>query len=316
MERPIIDFKFLEKQKDLIIKQLYDDGYIVVKNIPNHPEYWQEFQTEIYKFAQLPDNVKKMCTPENFFSHGWELGKEKFLGKVDTFKGSYYADLPNSDQNVWPKTLPKFKEAYLRMGQLIFDTGLQIQKLVGITPDLHSSESKEDGAGASLFDCKCRMLHYMPITHDDGNPNWCGKHRDHGIFTGLCPAVYFMGDVSPVRAGSNGGNLGGTPIEKPKDGGLYIRGVPITIPKDCMAFQVGEVAQMLTDGKIQATDHWVKKPLSMPKGLHRITFVAFIDSPPDYKIYSKDKYYTLDERYYPGITYEEWGMASYKKYFA
>ena len=80
-----------------------------------------------------------------------------------------------------------------------------------------------------------RMLYYAPIktNKDNKNPNWCGIHRDHGLFTALAPGVFFKNNKQ---------------VSKPKDAGLYVRGKPINIPNDVLLFQIGETFELLTNG--------------------------------------------------------------------
>jgi len=62
--------------------------------------------------------------PDLSYSRGWSRGKEKFQGKFDNLKGSFYADpleglgkdlrkSGNGVQNIWPKDdLPEFEHNF------------------------------------------------------------------------------------------------------------------------------------------------------------------------------------------------------------
>ena len=143
---------------------------------------------------------------------------------------------------------------------------------------------------------KMRMLHYGAVTTktDDSSPYWCGRHRDHGYFTGLLPAFYFKD---------------GEPISKPAGCGLHIRGTPVTIPEDCLAFQVGETLELVSDGETVATEHDVRKAFDC----ERLTFATFISPTDDYVIVSDIE---TNDRYEKGMTFKEYGDASYKKYYS
>jgi isopenicillin N synthase-like dioxygenase len=168
------------------------------------------------------------------------------------------------------------------LGQLIFKIGKEVLKLLDI--DLGE------------YRLKCRMLYYKSVqqNNNDGSPYWCGSHRDHGLFTGLCPAVYIKN---------------GMVVDKPSEVGLFIRGKEVKVPNDVLMFQVGEVAQLVSNGNIQATEHHVQKAF----GYTRQTFAAFFMPSEDYLINSTDQSYS--DRYVRPMTYKDWEVVTYKKYY-
>jgi isopenicillin N synthase-like dioxygenase len=119
-----------------------------------------------------------------------------------------------------------------------------------------------------------RMLHYFPFenkgtTEDD----WCGWHNDHGSLTALTSAIYT--------------NEKGEEISFPvKSGGLFAKNrfadtAKIAIPPNMLAFQLGESAQILTGGLLEATPHCVVrgKELAGTK-ISRNTFALFMQPDP------------------------------------
>lgn len=140
-----------------------------------------------------------------------------------------------------------------------------------------------------------RMLHYGAVStdNDDASPYWCGMHKDHGYFTGLIPDLYLRDSE---------------PIDKVEGSGLHIRGVPTTVPEDCLAFQVGESLELVSNGEVVATEHDVRKAF----GCDRLTYATFISPTNDYVIRSTN---TTNDRYQPGMTFKEFGDASYAKYY-
>lgn len=90
---------------------------MVVNNIPTFTEKREALLPLAQRIANLDDEAKaKMETPEWHYAIGWSHGKEKFEGKPDLLKGSFYANptydrfLSNADangdrityQNIWP----------------------------------------------------------------------------------------------------------------------------------------------------------------------------------------------------------------------
>lgn len=139
------------------------------------------------------------------------------------------------------------------------------------------------------------MLYYGEVSkeNNDQNPFWCGVHRDHCLITGLCPAVY---------------KKAGIPAIPPEGSGLEIQGKIVGIPEDAIAFQIGEVAQLVTNGRIKATDHAVRKSF----GHERFTPAVFINPARDAQIHSTIT--DFDDRFENGMVFEEWAQATYKKF--
>jgi len=126
--------------------------------------------------------------------------------------------------------------------------------------------------------CKARVLHYFPIKTDRTRDidSWCGWHNDHSALTGLCPAMYRNVTTGEVIT-----------CPDPKVG-LYAKSrdeeiVQIKIPSDCLAFQIGECAQVFTGGLLRATPHAVCAP-QFPESqfVARDTFAVFMQPNPDF----------------------------------
>ena len=231
------------------------------------------------------------------YSFGWSHGKEKLQGKPDVSKGSYYAnpqyDRPVDDEsiiaqhsafvhpNIWPTDdLPELEPAFKLLGQLVVDTGVLVAKqcdayLEGACSS-YPRQRLQNVIETSKC-CKARLLHYFPISSsasghaaqgaDDEFSSWCGWHNDHGSLTGLVSAIYIDSSGAEV------------PNADPS-AGLYIlsrRGelVKVSIPADCVAYQIGETAQIHSGGLLQATPHAVRG--SSSSGVSRETFAVFME---------------------------------------
>jgi isopenicillin N synthase-like dioxygenase len=85
-------WKWLTACIHLIYSPLWDGlGVLVVKNVPKFKEYREALLPLARKFAVLPEDTKsKYLDAKSHYSFGWSHGKEKFAGKLDTSKGSYY----------------------------------------------------------------------------------------------------------------------------------------------------------------------------------------------------------------------------------
>lgn len=271
-------------------------------------------------FAQLPTHVQAQyeCA-ESDYGVGWSRGREQFRGRVDTSKGSYYAnpviDNPSDGNealkrahpflmtsNIWPTAESSvganMEIPFKRIGQYMLRLAMDIawhcdrfvahtlSKGTGAVQDFHVLSS----ALANSRTHKGRLLHYYPVgiqpqspstaLGSDGEQTWCGYHNDHGLLTGLVAAQYH--DDAAVQV-----------VQKCPDAaaGLYV--VPdghaqpshVRYEPDVLAFQLGETAQLLTGGILRATSHAVRAPgKEYCSSLSRTTMAVFFQPDPEYKI--------------------------------
>lgn len=294
----VISFQDLTSRSNLFdsIKKAFDAdglGLLIVKDVPGYVEARAQCLPFGFRFGNLPDNLKaKYEDEESFYSFGWSCGKEKMSGGLpDIAKGSYYAnptfDIPSEDAeeikaypsffrpNVWPhEHLPEFENAFKTLGTVIVNTGALLAESIDayVASQQLNYQTKLATVITTSRNAKARLLHYFPpssqtTTNDD---SWCGWHFDHGSLTGLASAMYF--DAS------------GEEIPCPDDkAGLYVRmrngeTVKVKIPSDCIAFQIGETAQIHSGGILQATPHMVKAVES--PGVSRSNLAIFMEPGP------------------------------------
>ncbi len=279
----ILDYTSLSSQKSPINQAFHDQGIIGVRGVPGFEDAHKAFLQSSRDFIGLSNEKRSQYTPPDSYGRGWSYGIESFNNITDTFKGSYYATYPEEDAktpNIWPdKDVPDFKKNYLNLVKIIFETGKEILPLINVSIENLSSTA--------------RMLYYGPI-HNPKAVEWCGEHRDHGLLTGLCPGTYY---------------LDGKKVPQPSGTGLFIRGEEIVAPDDVLLFQIGEVAELVTNGAVTATDHQVRKAIG---GYERYNLAVFIMPPFTYAIESTLTKY--NDRFSPGVSYGDWHQRSYDKY--
>lgn len=272
-----------------------------MEGIPKYMETRMGLLPLAKKFADLPDQVKeKYVDHASTYQFGWSHGKEIFQGQPDYSKGSYYNnpqyDVRSNDQelmkkypgflmpNIWPtQELPEFEGAFKNLGKLIVNTGKLVarqcdsyqQKITGVRGIL------EKVVGESRSN-KARLLHYFAIpetqavqTVEESKGNWCGWHNDHGSLTGLTSALFLDEKSNKVK------------VSDP-DAGLfaYSRNAEIfkiDIPEDCLAFQIGETAQIHSGGLLVATPHKVEGSKKL-KGISRSTYAVFMEPDWDFHV--------------------------------
>lgn len=275
----IVEYDKLLESKDVIVDSLHQYGYVMVRGVPDYQMIRDAYVAEAYAFSKVED--KSPFTPIDSNSRGWDRGIETFNGYKDLYKGSFYAAYPDQPGNLWPNE--EYRNGYLRLAGLIRQVGEQV---LGLLP-LPSFEVKSIARGLDYA--------AIPKSDHDPNPFWCGVHRDHGAWTGLASSVYLDPET-------------GERHPEPSTAGLHVRGVKVTIPDDCLAFQVGEVAQLLSDDQILATEHHVAKAY----GLQRITMAVFMYPPDDFVLQSSSQ--AFPERFSNGMTYGEWNRRSLARY--
>lgn len=282
-------------------------GIVGVRDVPGFVQASQDYVAAARKFAALPAEIKAKYIPDRDAGkvEGYELGAEKFKDANDNWvtddkKASYYAMIPDQGNNLWPQEMD-LCTPYMTLGNLIFKTCLQVLNVIGLNEKVNISAANTSGHG--------RMLHYQTVRPDDTSVNdWCGAHFDHSIFTGLMPAHYFYN---------------GDAVAEPADAGLYI--VPhhgnqlekvSVADKSVMLFQAGEFGQIISNDRIHATKHLVKKT---PVGIERFTFALFVNIAHDYVVKSTSELVN-DARYKEmmqadgSLTYGDWSAASYERY--
>ena len=176
-----------------VVKALYEKGIVGIRGVPGYVEKVKNFVESSRAFASLPDSVKDACAPNHDLGEmflGYEKGKEKFLrpdGKwvIDNLKVSYYAYVPENRQNKWPRETD-LRTAFQDLGMLLADTAERVMEkidLVGESNGIYVTDIPKVG----------RMIYYQKCGNiNSGNPLWCGSHYDHGLFTALTPATYFV----------------------------------------------------------------------------------------------------------------------------
>ncbi len=302
--------KFSEEDPDaikLLRQALYEKGIVGIKGIPGYRKKVRKFIETARSFSALPEEVKESYAPDRSKGDmflGYEKGKEKFQhpdGRwvVDDLKVSYYGFVPENPQNKWPKEVD-LQTPFEDLGTLMSEMGEAVMQKIGLI-------GPHTGISLDGIPRVGRMLYYRKSGNTAlENPLWCGAHFDHGIFTALLPAFYFVeGDAAsePIEAGL---------FVKTTYDGIFKK--VVADDPDVLLFQVGEFGQLATDDVIRATEHRVHKASG---NIERYTMALFFDAPMDATIRSSSEL-TKDARYGntpdKTCTYQHWHEESFKRY--
>ncbi|KAM0904547.1 hypothetical protein ACQ4PT_017987 [Festuca glaucescens] len=275
-------------------------GIISISDVPDFPALRRTLLRLAPRVANLPEDVKEQLEdPDSRYNFGWSHGKEKLeSGKLDTFKGSYYAnpilDVPTTDDallsrypsycrpNIWPADhLPELEIAFKALGKLMLEVGLMLARHCDLYVMQHGvgtfdGESLEQTISRSRCH-KGRLLYYFPrqfsTQKEEGSvSSWCGWHTDHGSLTGLTCGL-FMRNSEQIPCPDSAA-------------GLYIRTrdnrvVKVTFGEDELAYQIGETTEILSRGRLCATPHCVQAPSGEnASNVERSTFAMFMQ--PDW----------------------------------
>eukprot|EP00928_Gymnodinium_smaydae_P005965 TRINITY_DN12070_c0_g2_i1.p1 TRINITY_DN12070_c0_g2~~TRINITY_DN12070_c0_g2_i1.p1 ORF type:complete len:404 (+),score=84.26 TRINITY_DN12070_c0_g2_i1:72-1283(+) len=271
-------------------------GILAVRGVPGLVEARRRLLPLARELALQPEDIlAKYESEKSLYNFGWSRGRETFQGKPDTAKGSFYAnpifdDPADGDEevrdkfpwaasrNIWPKELPGLEGAVKEMGRLVYDTARtvvsQCDRLIAEKFGEASAKLEEVTFERSRM-ALGRLLHYYALrdSGDGGDTStWCGWHNDNSTITGLVPAMWINHETGEEMLGVK------------SDGGLYVKsrtGViqKVSFPSDCLGFQIGEAAQILSGGLLSATPHHVRGHLSRTGEalISRETFALFIE---------------------------------------
>lgn len=222
--------------------------------------------------------------------------------------------------NCWPRSddVKELEPSFKFLGNFINETALLIAKQ--IDEIVKSKTKNNDEPITSIYEtlltsrsCKGRLLHYFPKPTGVKSDNlWCGFHNDHGTLTGLLSAKFYP--CSPPRD---------------DDAGLYVmhkdKARRVIIPSTCLAFQVGETAQIFTGGILTATPHAVRAS-SNNNNKSRVTLAVFLQPNPwtemkslkntdNDPLYSHNVVPSLTERFQHGNTFQQFAQATLSKFY-
>lgn len=281
-------------------------GILAVSDLaPWYPASRSALLSSARAFASLPPSqISAYERPESDYAVGWSCGRERFRGRPDTCKGSYYANPVFDDpadgdcargkrfkhllgKNVWPDEV-RMEAHFKKVGayvdglakELAWHCDRYVEGVKGCKEDADAFLRIQDVLKESRSQ-KGRLLHYFPDFEergDHGGGFWVGFHNDHGALTGLVSNEFYSEDKECVLAAS-----------PDPEAGLYVlpRGatapLKVEIPPGCIAFQAGEVAQIVSGGVLCATPHAVRSVKSVSGGerISRATMAVFLQPEPD-----------------------------------
>jgi isopenicillin N synthase-like dioxygenase len=312
-------------------------GLLIIKRIPGFIDARLKVLPLIQKLAGLPeDELEKITFKDHNYAIGWSHGKEKFLGKPDYSKGSFYYiaskeeytpknKVPYNllDVDVWPKSIPELKHHVKDLSQLIINVGIELAYHLNKYIEKKHKNFEDNKLVRLIKESDTntgRLLHYFPYDKVIEENQWCGVHNDYGSMTGLCSALYLDRNGNIVDYIDNTSGL----FVYDRNGKEY----KASIPKDSLAFLIGETTQILSGGVLRATPHMVKSGSKLVNtGISRNTMAVFLEPQLDEPMnlpkgcelknvcgYEMEGLLKIEKRFKEGMKFGDFAMATIKSF--
>jgi isopenicillin N synthase-like dioxygenase len=249
------------------------NGIILINNIPNYVTYKNTLLPLAKKVHNLPQEIKKkyerpeiyygigICTYEKYHFKGvkdmatsWYCSSTK--DKIESVK--FIKDgkeiIEKYPDNFWPtEDLPELEPAFKNLGKLTYEVGFTLGKHIDQWVKSLNPNYQIGRINRTLTRPVGRLVHYhTSVEFEENNKDqavyW---HSDTSSITSLCSPIYMDQDGNVVEGMSDEAGHGLEILKR--DGTIN----SCCIPPDCLAIQIGEVMQILSGGKLEATPHRV-----------------------------------------------------------
>ncbi|EPS65504.1 gibberellin 2 oxidase, partial [Genlisea aurea] len=230
---PVIDLSRREEAKPLIVKACQEFGFFKVINHGIPMEFLEEMEAEALSYFKLPQMDKDKSGPADPFGYGnKKIGSNGDMGWVEYL---LFDACPVFFSGI-PESLRELVKEYVK----------KVKKMASEALEMLSQEMKigEKDCLSRLInddksDCLFRLNHYPPVRHHGGsvrrNLIGFGEHTDPQI-------------ISVLRSN----NISGLQI-------CLRDGAWVSVPPDHTAFffNVGDVLQVMTNGRFRSAKHRV-----------------------------------------------------------
>jgi len=269
-------------------------GFAVITNIPSYPEYRKKVLASGYKLTHEPEEViKSISKPEihnaigfddiPFITKGDKVNKMFCSFTARNLRNSLiypsHPEMERDHSNVWPNSLPKFKENFLHLGKLI--NSCQANLLRHMSNYITQCDSSFNNKLANDFkdeikqDSYSRLITYFPpdkyIHEREGDKYvWDDWHTDYSLLTALTHPLYFTKEGEVYPSGHSSLNI------KDRQGNPH----EVVYEENELAIQASDALFILSGGRLLATPHSVRISKKMPLNLFRINLAVFFQ--PNY----------------------------------
>nr|VFK38063.1 MAG: hypothetical protein BECKTC1821D_GA0114238_100343 [Candidatus Kentron sp. TC] len=273
-------------------------GGVIITNAPGFRETREKVLRNMYRLSREPREVLEAIAKTDasgLHETGWSERKMNSpFGKSSNKFVSFYSRYPNEtvvfpedpefekgNENVWPVTIPEFRQDLMDLNKLLASPLLGLLKYF----DRYLSgridgdkQGKFVGSFLNHHSCHHRLIAYTPLDEFDTDTEdqylWDNWHTDFGLMGTVTHPIYL------TRQGEMR-QLDETAYVLKDRRGREHRGV---FSEDEFMITAGDAMFIESAGYIPATPHTVRISEGMPKDLYRIQSVCFFDPHMNYRM--------------------------------
>jgi hypothetical protein len=266
-------------------------GILVVTDVPGVHLCRQRLLSQSYIFNSLPATaLESFARPELAHQEGYRSGE---MESFDSLKSSLLCTLTAEDCTThspqrWPDAhMPTLERDFKNAGRIIHGCGLLVAKQLDDYVSTQLPLAKSDTITGAVTTARGRLLHYSPskaqrepssarknsfasklaslcrrATAYPAPPSspspaevdsWCSWHSDLSTLTGLLPGMYF--DSTDCEEAESPDPYSGMYVTARNGTVLHVE---LPAGRNNVVFQLGEAAQILSGGVLQASPHAVR----------------------------------------------------------
>lgn len=306
------------KSSDLIEEALSPkgSGSILVKCNDEFQFLRRKVLNSINQLKALPKEEQILLEDsDSVYRTGLNYGKiiSKSKGRVTKsfFNANCVSDNPTPilNKNRWPGSLIDFKKDFIKLSSYFVQCSLSVAKIVDKYLQKEFPEIKFQSFEKTLKESDQHLGHLLNYYPQNAKTEISRWHNDHQIFTmATCPMYFSAENGAAIDEDSI--NLRSEFELKTRVGEVF----QLLVKNDEALFHVGETAQVMSGGLIQATPHAVVT-YGDRSNMYRNTLVTFImprsdfimDSPlGDKAIIEQNEVFPLKKKWKQGITFQDY----------
>nr|VFK66355.1 MAG: Isopenicillin N synthase [Candidatus Kentron sp. UNK]VFK71990.1 MAG: Isopenicillin N synthase [Candidatus Kentron sp. UNK] len=260
-------------------------GGAIITNIPNFKETREKVLRNMYRLSKEPKeflaSISKK-TESGLREFGWcEDSDPNPFGKISDKHVSFFSRYPDRIENIWPNTIPRFREDLIELNRLLTPPLLGLLKYF----DQYLSRKIEKYKQGKFVDfvfnhylCDNRLMVYTPLERFDSNEqgeyDWENWHIDLGLMTIVAHPIYLTEKGEKY-------DLDSTAFLLKDRHGKEHRGI---FSEDEFMITAGEAMLIESAGYIPATPHTVKPLPETPKDVYRVQAINFFHPEMNYRM--------------------------------
>nr|VFK29064.1 MAG: hypothetical protein BECKMB1821I_GA0114274_100816 [Candidatus Kentron sp. MB]VFK74657.1 MAG: hypothetical protein BECKMB1821H_GA0114242_100816 [Candidatus Kentron sp. MB] len=273
-------------------------GGVIITNAPDFRKTREKVLKNMYALSKEPREVLEAITKTDasgLHETGWSERKMNSpFGKSSNKFVSFYSRYPNEtvvfpedpefekgNENVWPVTIPEFREDLMNLNRLLSSPLLGLLKYFDryLSGKIDADkQGKFVNSFLNHYSCHHRLIGYSPLDEFGKDTEdqylWDNWHTDFGLMGTVVHPIYLTRQGEKQDLNTTGYVL------KDRHG----REHPGVFSEDEFMITAGDAMFIESAGYIPATPHTVRISKGMPRDLYRIQSVCFFDPNMSYRM--------------------------------